>query len=51
MGTVSTVGFIVGFVGAAVGVWGLTHPSPSVPKTGFVQPYLTAGSAGIHGAF
>jgi hypothetical protein len=51
MGTVSTIAFIVGGAGAAVGIWGLTHPWTATPRTGFVQPYVTAGSAGIHGAF
>jgi hypothetical protein len=51
MGTVSTIAFIVAGAGAAVGIWGLTHPSTVAPQTGFIQPYVAAGSAGVHGAF
>lgn len=55
-GNVSTIGFIAGGVGLAAGatllILQLTSSSPPPPKTtGFIQPYVGAGQAGVFGAF
>jgi len=50
--TVSTVGFVVAGVGAAVGVVGLLTPGTvRVGKQGYVSPYFDGTGAGLHGAF
>jgi hypothetical protein len=56
LGTVSTVGFIVGGVGAAAGAVLLLLRKPSVeassahgPRT--VGPWVGAGAAGVEGTF
>lgn len=57
MGTISTVSFAVGFVGAAVGVYGLMNPSESdtsMDAAGSslrVQPAIGLGSVGVTGRF
>ena len=54
MGNVSTVAFIVGAVGGAIGIYGLTHPSPVKTNAAWsptVRPFLGAGSVGVHGSF
>jgi hypothetical protein len=51
MGTASTIGFIVGGVGALVGVWGLTHPVLVTKTTAGARPFVGAGTVGIHGTF
>jgi hypothetical protein len=51
---VSTVGFIVAGVGAAVGVVGLfVHPSssPAPQQTGSISPWIGPGMAGASGTF
>jgi hypothetical protein len=55
-GNVSTIAFIAGGVGIAAGatmlVLQLTSSKPPPPKTtGFIQPYVGAGQAGVFGAF
>jgi len=50
--TVSTVGFVVAGVGAAVGVVGLLTPGTvRVGKQGRISPYFDGTGAGLHGAF
>lgn len=50
--TVSTVGFVVAGVGAAVGVVGLLTPGTvRVGKQGHISPYFDGTGAGLHGAF
>jgi hypothetical protein len=52
MGTLSTVGFIVGGVGAAAGaVLLLTAPKHSSASAAFVSPYIGPGSVGATGRF
>jgi len=54
LGNVSTIAFIDGGVGAAAGIYGLTHPvtaGPASPRAAFVKPYVSAGALGIHGSF
>jgi hypothetical protein len=50
LATVSTVAFIAGGVGVAMGVVGLLLPSAR-PATGFVRPSVGPGSIGVEGAF
>ncbi|HLM71798.1 MAG TPA: hypothetical protein VK459_03880 [Polyangiaceae bacterium] len=55
-GNVSTIAFIAGGVGIAAGatmlVLQLTATKPPPPKTtGFIQPYVGVGQAGVFGAF
>jgi hypothetical protein len=53
-GTISTVGFIVGGVGAATGViLLLTQPKDSAtpPSTARVSPFVGLGNAGVRGTF
>ena len=50
--TVSTIGFVVAGVGAAVGVVGLLTPGTvRVGKQGRISPYFDGTGAGLHGAF
>lgn len=50
--TVSTVGFVVAGVGAAVGIVGLLTPGTvRVGKQGRISPYFDGMGAGVHGAF
>ncbi len=57
MGTVSTVSFAVGFVGAAIGVYGLMSPSEpegsaAKPAPGLrLQPTVGVGNVGLMGQF
>jgi hypothetical protein len=53
MATISTIGFIVGAVGAAAGVVLLvTQPkTPAATQSAWVSPYVGAGSVGALGAF
>ncbi len=54
LATISTVGFIVGGVGVAVGVIALLVGKPSVAQTqtqATVQPWIGAGAAGVRGTF
>ena len=54
MGNISTVAFIVGAVGGAIGIYGLTHPSTvkaNAASSPVVRAFLGAGSVGVHGSF
>lgn len=51
MGTISTIGFIVGVVGVGAGVTLLLTAPKSERTTAFVSPYLGPGSAGLTGRF
>jgi hypothetical protein len=52
MGTISTVGFIVGLVGAGAGVVLLvTAPKAQTTSAASVSPYIGVGSAGVAGRF
>ncbi len=54
MGNLSTVFFIIGGVGAGVGIVGLLRGTPSVaspPKSGSITPWIGVGSVGVSGAF
>ncbi len=50
---VSTAGFVVGGIGAAVGVVGLLMPRKIQVRRGgvFLQPYMAGTEAGVHGTF
>jgi hypothetical protein len=52
MGTLSTVGFIVGGVGVATGVmlW-VFAPKSAAPATGWITPYVGPGNVGAVGRF
>ena len=50
MGTLSTVGFVVGGLALAGGVV-LIVTAPKDPKAAFVSPYLAPGEAGLTGRF
>jgi len=53
LGNVSTIAFIVGGVGAAVGVYGLLSGSsePAEAETARAEPWIGLGSAGVRGRF
>ena len=53
MADVSTVAFVVGGVGAAVGVVGLLSPSTVRVRKGSltIEPYVAGTGGGIHGTF
>jgi hypothetical protein len=53
LGTVSTIAFVVGGVGAAVGVLGLfmSHSGSATAATGSVEPWVGPGAAGLRGSF
>jgi len=52
MGTLSTVGFVVGGVGVAAGIVMLVlAPSPKKQNMGWIQPYIGLGSVGAYGQF
>lgn len=53
LGTVSTISFGVGLVGAGVGVYGLLRPpTATTPAQGLVvRPWVGPGNAGIAGSF
>ena len=52
LGTVSTIAFIVGGAGVALGVYGLLKPVKTSPRAGLVvHPEIGAGWAGLTGSF
>lgn len=50
LATISTIGFIAGGVGIAMGIVGLLLPSPK-PAAAFVRPSVGTASIGLEGAF
>jgi len=48
--TISTVSFIVGGIGLAVGFYGLVLREEK-PQSAYVRPFVGPGSVGVHGAF
>lgn len=55
LGTVSTIAFVVGGLGAGVGIWGLLHPETHEdekrPAGTSASLFVGAGSAGVRGSF
>lgn len=51
LGTVSTVAFIVGGAGVAVGIVGLVISKREPPKTAWIAPWIGMAAVGVEGGF